>query len=246
MRRKRKTEKTKAPVAPVFANQPFATLKGPRPAQRGREIPAPAKEQAPPAPKAASDEEMFQRAMHDVKPLSAARRAVRPPPVLRAEPPARPDDSAEGLAELFDLVSGDAPFDISNSSEFVEGCAAGVDARLLRRLRRGEFAYQSHLDLHGMTSEQARDALDVFLRRALRCGQRCVLIVHGRGLNSKDQVPVLKGRVVAWLGRGAWSRMVLAFTTARQCDGGLGALYVLLRRRRNDRKNFRVTEGARW
>jgi DNA-nicking Smr family endonuclease len=184
--------------------------------------------------------------MHDVTPLSMQQRAVRPAPVRTPAPPPRRDETAEALAELSDLVSGDAPFDISHTTEFVEGCAAGVDPRLLRRLRRGEFAYQSHLDLHGMSTAQARQAVDTFLRRSVQLGQRCVLIVHGRGLNSKDQVPVLKQRLTIWLGRGAWSRMVLAFTSARQCDGGLGAVYVLLRRRRHDKKDIRVTEGARW
>ena len=66
--------------------------------------------------------------------------------------------------------------------------------------------------------------------RAHQSGQRCVLIVHGRGLNSKDQVPVLKHRLTTWLTRGSWARLVLAFTSARPCDGGAGALYVLLRR----------------
>jgi DNA-nicking Smr family endonuclease len=246
MRRKPNTPKAQPPAAAVFANQPFAALKprGARQPERPAQKRAP---HPPPAPReTVSDEDLFQRAMADVTPLPPARRAVRPAPPRSTPLAARPDETAEALAELCDLVSGDAPFDISHSSEFVEGCAAGVDARLLRRLRRGEFAYQSHLDLHGMSSAQARDAVDVFLRRAVRLGQRCVLIVHGRGLNSKDQVPVLKGRLTAWLGRGSWSRMVLAFTTARQCDGGLGALYVLLRRRRHDKKDIRVTEGARW
>jgi DNA-nicking Smr family endonuclease len=188
---------------------------------------------------------LFLAAVADVTPLGArARERVDYPP------PASPqrdvsDEDAEALAELCDLVTGSAPFDITDSDEYVEGAAAGLDPRLLRRLRAGEFAYQAHLDLHGMSSEQARGAVEAFLTRTYLDGKRCVLIVHGRGRNSKDQVPILKSRLVGWLARGQWRRLILAFTSARSYDGGAGALYVLLRRNRNQKRAIRVTEGAR-
>jgi DNA-nicking Smr family endonuclease len=95
-----------------------------------------------------------------------------------------------------------------------------------------------------MIAAQAKGAVDAFLEASVRAGHRCVLIVHGRGLNSKDQVPVLKERLKSWLARGSAARRVLAFTTARPCDGGAGALYVLLRRDRA-RRAIQVTEGAK-
>jgi DNA-nicking Smr family endonuclease len=64
-------------------------------------------------------------------------------------------------------------------------------------------------------------------------------------LNSKDQIPVLKNRLVAWLARGQWARLVLAFTSARPYDGGAGALYVLLRRERGSKKEIQVLNGAK-
>jgi DNA-nicking Smr family endonuclease len=73
-----------------------------------------------------------------------------------------------------------------------------------------------------------------------------VLIVHGRGHNSKDQIPVLKSRLANWLARGQWARLILGFTSARPCDGGAGALYVLLRRQRNAKRPIRVIAGAKW
>jgi DNA-nicking Smr family endonuclease len=191
-------------------------------------------------------EELFAREMAGVRRLSGAARArvtPQPPaPALRAVT----DPDAEALAELSDLVTGDGPFDIASSVEFVEGAVAGLDRRVVRRLRAGDFAFQSHLDLHGMTAGEARIAVDGFLTRAHQNGQRCVLIVHGRGLNSKDQVPVLKHRLTTWLSRGSWSRLVLAFTSARPCDGGAGALYVLLRRQRDAKRPIHVTQGAKW
>jgi DNA-nicking Smr family endonuclease len=184
--------------------------------------------------------------MAGVQPLPGAARArvapLPPTPALRAVT----DPDAEALAELSDLVTGAGPFDIAGSVEFVEGAVTGLDRRLVRRLRAGDFAVQSHLDLHGLTAAEARVAVDGFLTRAHQNGQRCVLIVHGRGLNSKDQVPVLKHRLTTWLSRGSWSRLVLAFTSARPCDGGAGALYVLLRRQRESKRPIHVTQGAKW
>jgi DNA-nicking Smr family endonuclease len=186
--------------------------------------------------------------MAGVRPLpEAARQRVAPPPPITTRRQVT-DEDAEALAELSDLIGGTGAFDVANTVEFIEGAASGVDRTLVRRLRAGDFAYQSHLDLHGMTAEEARLAVDRFLHAAQRQGHRCVLIVHGRGLNSKDQVPVLKTRLAAWLARGSWARLVLAFTSARPCDGGAGALYVLLRRQRKTgpRAPVRVTHGAKW
>ena len=108
--------------------------------------------------------------------------------------------------------------------------ARGLDRNLMRSLRRGDFALQGRLDLHGMTQAQAKEAVDRFLSDSRRSGKRCVLIVHGRGLNSQDQIPVLKQQVKGWLSQKRLGSMVLAFATARPQDGGAGAVYVLLRR----------------
>jgi DNA-nicking Smr family endonuclease len=227
-------------------HQPFRALRHltikPSSSNNGRKPkPQQAEDTAPPA---ADPEVLFRAAVADVQPLPehARERVDKPPPASPRREVTDPD--AEALAELCDLVSGAVPFDISDSDEYLEGAVVGIDPRLVRRLRAGEFAYQAHLDLHGMNSEQARAAIDRFLSEAYQSGKRCVLIVHGRGHNSLDRVPVLKRRVVSWLTRGRWARIVLAFTSARSCDGGAGALYLLLRRDRT-RRPFRVTEGAK-
>lgn len=245
MRRRKRQPASPGPPAPGFHHHPFrplATATG----RRRPALPAVPPPPAPPQPRVGDERDLFRRAMADVQPLSTDRRARVPPLSPAPTPRAVTDPDAEALAELSDLVAGGRPFDIADSIEFVEGAVGGLDRRLLRRLRTGDFAYQSHLDLHGMTAAEARAAVDRFLARAHRCGQRCVLIVHGRGLNSKDQVPVLKQRVTTWLARGSWTRLVLAFTSARPCDGGAGALYVLLRRRRASKRPLRVTQGAKW
>ncbi len=154
--------------------------------------------------------------------------AVKPPPMRPQEPFWHPD--LDALKELEALVSGEAPFDLSDSDEFIEGRVPGLDAGVVRRLRKGELAVQAHLDLHGMTRDEAKGAVEDFLRGARRGGKRCVLVVHGRGMHSKDQVPVLKEAIKTWFATGRFGKHVLAFATARPVDGGAGAIYVLLRK----------------
>jgi DNA-nicking Smr family endonuclease len=238
---RRRRDPTPAPRAPAL-NAPFADL-----GKRYRVVTS--KPTPPPAAKSVGDDgadepDPFTRAMAGVVPLARAgdRRIDRPPPASAGRRPV--SEEAEALAVLSDLVEGGTCFDITDTREYVEGAIVGLDPRVLRRLRHGDYAWQAHLDLHGMTSEPARVAVNRFLADAVTAGHRCVLVVHGRGHNSKDQVPVLKERLKVWLARGRAARVVLAFTTARACDGGAGALYVLLRRDRT-RRAIRVMEGAK-
>jgi DNA-nicking Smr family endonuclease len=236
-------------AGPGPLNAPFADLakrvRAPAAGVRGIEKAAPPAPPAAPEPLAAPDEhQLFARAMEGVAPLPRGPARVGGP--RPAPAPRRPvSEEAEALAVLSDLVDGTTAFDVSDTREYVEGAIVGLDPRVLRRLRRGDFAVQGpHLDLHRMTADEARPAVDAFLAKAVSAGYRCVLIVHGRGLNSKDHTPVLKEKLKSWLARGRAARIVLAFTTARPVDGGAGALYVLLRRDRR-RRPIEVIEGAK-
>lgn len=175
-----------------------------------------------------SDAELFRREMQGTSRLVTQGRE-RP---VEAERAARQrlSEDAEAYAQLSDLLSGTGSFDISDTDEYIEGIAHGLDRRLLSRLRRGDFALQAHVDLHGLNREEARIRVETFLHESRTNDRRCVLIIHGRGLNSKDQIPVLKDAVRMWLQRGRIAKSVLAFATARPTDGGAGAVYVLLRR----------------
>ena len=95
----------------------------------------------------------------------------------------------------------------------------------MRKLARGRFSVQAEIDLHGMTVAEARPRLNDFIDNCVRQNLLCVRIVHGKGLGSGDRGPVLKNSVNAWLRK--WDA-VLAFVSARQVDGGTGAVYVLL------------------
>ncbi len=106
----------------------------------------------------------------------------------------------------------------------------GLPERLLRDLRRGQFRIQGDLDLHGHTADEARLALARFLQEARRQHWTCVRIIHGKGLGSPGQIPVLKRLVGHWLQH---YREVLAFSQARPAEGGSGAMRVLLGREKH-------------
>jgi DNA-nicking Smr family endonuclease len=166
-------------------------------------------------------------AMEGVVPIDGRRR-VRP--ASRAPHRAVLDEAAQVRAHLQDLVDGSVPFDIADTDEYIEGAVQGLDRRIVVRLRRGEYSVQDHVDLHGLNRDEARAKVGTFIKSAHDRGLRCVLVIHGRGLRSKDKVPVLKERLKAWLTRGSIGTKVLAFTSAQRYDGATGAVYVLLRK----------------
>jgi DNA-nicking Smr family endonuclease len=267
-KRKQNQQKVKSPVLaePSFSS-PFKDLKK-MVAERARAKavaapePAPKRPTAPSAsevsgkrldgkatasPKATSepdldDEAILRQALEGVRPFNGRQRERIPvePTISRAV--VSEDD--EVIAMLSDLVSGQAPFDITETDEYVEGSRVGLDPRLLSQLRRGEFAVQAHLDLHGMIQSAAKEALKEFIIGSVRKGLRTVLVVHGRGFGSPGGRPILKHACAGWLSHGAIGGHVLAFTSARPSDGGAGAMYVLLRREKR-RAPFDILLGAK-
>ena len=101
----------------------------------------------------------------------------------------------------------------------------GVGQDVVTRLRRGHWAIQAELDLHGLRRDEARDTLAAFVRVAVQRGHRCLRVVHGKGHGSPGREPVLKGKVQRWLGQ---RNEVIAFAQASGPQGGAGALIVLL------------------
>jgi len=211
-------------------NNPFFGVKLPK-------APAP-----PPAPKAdpppepprrqpeLSEEELWSVAIDGARPLSDRSGRIKPGPQPLSVPSVELDPDLEAYDELRALVTGEVPFDIADSDEFIEGHSRGLDPRVIRKLRKGEFAVQAHVDLHGLLKDEAKAALETFLARSRQDGKRCVLVVHGRGLHSKDQVPVLKEALKRWMHTARFARHVLGFSSSRPHDGGTGAMYVLLRK----------------
>lgn len=167
---------------------------------------------------------LFREAMRDVRPLQAPERVEhrrRPKPVPRF----RLADESNALLESL----REDPFrsELETGEELLY-LRAGEHPRLLRRLRRGEFPIAAELDLHGLTEQRAGIAIREFLAEAQRERWQCVRIIHGKGLRSGPDGPVLKPKTASVLRR---RDDVLAFANARPVDGGTGAVLVLLRRR---------------
>jgi DNA-nicking Smr family endonuclease len=189
------------------------------------------------------DDVSFRKAMSDVIPLltdGRKRIAGQGKNVRPSHTP--PDKEQEVMTHLRDLVEGSIEMDITFSDEYIEGTISGVARNIMKRLKRGQIPVQDHIDLHGLTQKDAETRVREFLVRSHGRGLQCVLIVHGRGLNSPDSIPVLKERIPVWLNRGPARKIVMAFASAMPYDGGTGAIYVLIRRhkaqgtRRKDKK----------
>jgi DNA-nicking Smr family endonuclease len=175
------------------------------------------------------EHQKFKEAMSDVKKISRANCAM-PAPFIQTTPVAVEDPEDESVAQLKNLIKYGIGFVVSQTPEYIEGIANGVNPEITRRLHRGDFSIQSHIDLHGLRVHEAHQAFDEFLNKNLSKGKRAVLIIHGRGLSSPAE-PILKSRVYQWLTTSPWHKWVIAFTSARPCDGGAGATYVLLRQK---------------
>ncbi|HVU49772.1 MAG TPA: Smr/MutS family protein [Polyangia bacterium] len=185
--------------------------------------------------KRGDDADAFAEAVRGAKPLAPDERgrvAARPAP---KGPPPRQAPGAGPRADAYDgpveAASDSASFEVTIVGEAIEARGAGVDVKLLRRLKAGEPRVEAPLDQHGRSREEALRSLERFLALARGDGKRCVLVIHGRGAHSLDDAPVLKPLVWRWLALApAAAEAVLAFASARPAEGGEGATRLLLRR----------------
>jgi DNA-nicking Smr family endonuclease len=170
----------------------------------------------------AADE--FRDAVGDVTPLTIRSRVEHDRPPHPPLPKKRWEDDEQVLVAS---VSDDFEIDtLLHTDDELSFRRPGVGPDVLRKLRRGDWVIQDEIDLHGCRTDEARELLAAFLREAMKRGQRCVRVVHGKGLGSKDKQPVLKGKTRVWL---AQRDEVIAFCQARPAEGGSGALVVLLK-----------------
>jgi len=194
--------------------------------QREREA-AEAAARAAEARRREAEQNLFARA------IGADRGATRPlrhkPVVVLSPVPPAPQPIQQQLdaaAVLRESLSDE--FDVStllDADDQMSFRRPGIGTDVTRRLRAGEWTLQRQIDLHGLRSDEAREALGAFIRTAHRQGVRCVRVVHGKGLGSPGKQPVLKLKAQRWL---IQKKEVLAFVQARPAEGGAGALVVLL------------------
>ena len=173
--------------------------------------------------KRAAEKDLFTRAIGATEPL---RRKASVP--LAPEPPApipfqhQLDEQRvlrESLSDEFDVTT---LLDVDDAMSFRR---PGIGTDITARLRKGDWSIQAQVDLHGLRSDEAREALGGFIRNAHTQGLRCVRVVHGKGLGSPGKQPVLKTKTQRWL---IQKNEVIAFVQAKPAEGGAGALVVLL------------------
>jgi DNA-nicking Smr family endonuclease len=167
--------------------------------------------------------------MRDVKPLKRQRPA---PKAARAQAPTAKPAPAASAAKL----PPPSPLLPAPPPALAFGRTAGVDKRLAERLKRGQLPIEGTLDLHGLTQEEAHRRLDGFLAVAAAAGRRCLLVITGKGL-WRTEAGILREMVPRWLNEAPNRARVLAIAAAHPRHGGTGALYVLLKRHRDQRRD---------
>lgn len=172
---------------------------------------------------AEQERHVFELTVGPVTPLRRPDRVLHERELPAPEPRQREaDERAVLLQALSDEIDVDTLLDTDETLSFRR---EGIAVEVVRKLRRGHWALQAQLDLHGLRRDGAREALGQFIHDSARRGLRCVRVIHGKGHGSPGREPVLKGRVRRWL---VQKNEVLAFVQARASDGGAGALMVLL------------------
>jgi len=177
-------------------------------------------------PDGMSDTQLFEFAMKDVRALgwSAVPLHTRPPVEIQAQ------DEEHDALRVLERFLREGNDELENTGEYIEGSVHPRGRIYLDDLRSGRFSVQAHLDLHGLNQQEARFVLEEFLLESVRRGFTCVRVIHGRGRHSDKDQPILKENIQKWLCTRRMSRRVVAYTSARRCDGGGGAVYVLLRK----------------
>ena len=244
--KKKKAPEPKKVVDAAPKYRPFEALKGLRDqAKSAPEVPPspPPPPRTRPAVREVDEADLlsFHRMMSGVVPLADDKKARIPRSQERLEPSRARQVLAEGKSKeqieaddvhehLRRLVSDDARFEVVHDGVSVEGRRLELPPHTVRTLRRGRLPIDARLDLHGKTSTDAERDLIAFLAKQRANGERCVLVIHGKGAHSPGGRGVLRGEMAAWLSEGRASEHVGAFATALEEDGGGGAMYVLLRR----------------
>jgi DNA-nicking Smr family endonuclease len=169
------------------------------------------------------DIELFRQAIGDVDRIECDSFVLSVPKI----PPAPNQTIISEQNSLKQMANN--PFDIQNieTGDELYFRRSGVQQQIMRKLRRGQYAIESELDLHGMTVSVAKKELKDFLAYCQSTNRRCIRIIHGKGHGSVDKIPVLKNKLNKWLQN---YDSILAFCSAPTHDGGSGAIYALIKK----------------
>lgn len=202
---------------------------------------APELEPEPPA-----DEEVFMAAMQGVKQMDDSKGRQVATKATPASQSKAIDPEEQARQDLQSFIKGEVEFELEYTDEFMYGYVRGLDIKTFQQLKTGSLSVAAHLDMHGMTTDQAQESLLFFIRESYMQGHRCVLVVTGRGINSPGGQSVLRRETEAWLTHEPLKRVVLAFCTAQPKDGGAGALYVLLRKQKKTQGKIAWDKMFNW
>lgn len=167
---------------------------------------------------------LFRQVVGDIRPLESNRVAQHP--VKKPKPIPKQFNEDEHQALIDSLSDHYIPSSELETGEELLYVRDGHSPAILGKLRRGDWVVQKHIDLHGLVSDEARAYVSEFISDCKKRGIRCVRIVHGKGLGSRNKEPVLKNKVRGWLMQ---KDEVIAYAQAKQQDGGSGAVIVLLK-----------------
>ncbi|MFM9835688.1 MAG: Smr/MutS family protein [Methylophilaceae bacterium] len=167
---------------------------------------------------------LFKQAVKGARPLEAESRVQtapkKPKPIpkqfLLDEQQALADSLSDNYIPAFEVESGEELLYLREDQT----------PNILSKLRRGFWVVQAQIDLHGLVSDEARLYVADFLNSCKKRNIRCVRIVHGKGLGSRNREPVLKHKLRSWLMQ---RDEVIAYAQAKPEDGGSGAVIVLLK-----------------
>jgi DNA-nicking Smr family endonuclease len=178
------------------------------------------------APSAGTDDEIFREAMNGIH-----RASWRHDPHPSSQPIPIPtgDPDSENLRLMQTAIEENSPVPVLDHPEYIEGWIGVAGRRFLPKLRNGLYSIQGQLDLHGYNRIEAQIAVEDYIAGMSRLQSCCVKIIHGRGINSPTDKATLKESLQRLLMTRRMSRYVVAYASAPSCDGGVGAVYILLR-----------------
>lgn len=178
-------------------------------------------------PAGAAEDSLFTSAMDGVD-RAAWRHS--PCPASRTPRPVADDSITQESRLMEEAVEKGSPMPVLDHPEYIEGWIGIAGKRFLPNLRNGLYSIQGQIDLHGFNRIEAQIAVEDFIVQMSRFQSCCIKIIHGRGINSPADTATLKESLQRFLSTRRMSRYVIAYASAPQCDGGVGAVYVLLSR----------------
>ena len=174
------------------------------------------------------DIDLFRTAVKDTTPLRQKSKKLDLPKTTskaKKTPIREHNNSDDSLINEFNTETEDS--EEVTAADILIFSRPGPQNKLLRKLRRGQIEIEAELDLHGMRVKDASAEMTAFLNHSLSSGYRCVKVIHGKGRGAKSELPILKNKVNTWLQQ---IPQVMAFCSAQPHDGGIGAVYILLKR----------------